>query len=238
MPTRTRKTAPETVEALLEVARAGHSVGSATAAGQLILALGGETSHTTMTLTDPGLTYEDWEIIGRQLGLFATATQWWIGDWMIAGETMFGDLAAQAADVAQTRYTLEHRVTGLDPGYLANIRSVCDRIKAGQRRAELSFSHHQEVAPFEPDEQAEWLKRAVDNGWNRNQLREAIREARAITAGGGGAGGGGAGSSTIKERVEQAALDLYRAAEPADDPGYRRVPDENIHRLGAALGEE
>lgn len=231
----TTKTITKDQEALLDVARAGHSVGSATAAGQLILALGGETSHTALTLTDPALSFEDWQIIGKQLGLFATATQWWIGDWMDAGETLFGEQAAQATDTVDTKYDLEHRVTGLDAGYLANIRSVCGRVAVAQRRAELSFSHHQEVAPFEPPVQAEWLQKAIDNKWNRNQLREAIRAARqGIEAGDGGGSGSG---STIRERVEQVARDIYHAAEPIKD-GYRRVPDELVHRLGAALGEE
>jgi hypothetical protein len=230
------ETSLETTQALLDVARAGHPIGSASAAGQLMLALGVETDHVSLTITDPQMTYQDWELGGKMLGLYASAAQWWLGDWMEAGETLFGQEAAQASDTADTRYDLEQRVTGLDPGYLANIRSVCGRVQRAQRRGELSFSHHQEVAPFEPAAQAEWLQKAVENSWNRNQLREAIRASRQIEDGQGGGGGGG-GGSTIRERIEQVALDIYRSAEPGD-PGFRRIPDELVHRLGAALGEE
>ena len=38
-----------------------------------------------------------------------------------------------------------------------------------------SFAHHAEVASLTYPEQEEWLDRAEDNGWSRNELRAELR---------------------------------------------------------------
>jgi hypothetical protein len=45
-----------------------------------------------------------------------------------------------------------------------NMAYVAGRFAPERRRAELSFSHHAEVAALAPDEQEEWLDRAQASG--------------------------------------------------------------------------
>ncbi len=65
---------------------------------------------------------------------------------------------------------------------MRQITWVCREFPNGdlsRRRDNLSFSHHLEVAGLEkPAEQDRWLDLAEGNGWTREELRAALREAR------------------------------------------------------------
>lgn len=63
-------------------------------------------------------------------------------------------------------------------GTLWNIASVARRVESSRRREDLSFSHHAEVAAFEPDEQEAWLADAVRHNWSVRELRDEIQRAR------------------------------------------------------------
>ena len=52
---------------------------------------------------------------------------------------------------------------------------VSRQIETSRRREVLSWSHHKEVAALEPDEQDEFLDKAIDEGWTRNELRTHVR---------------------------------------------------------------
>ena len=49
--------------------------------------------------------FEEYEEIGRILGGWRDLTAWAIGDWLIAGKAMFGELAAQAATATRRSET-------------------------------------------------------------------------------------------------------------------------------------
>ncbi|MFL5313066.1 MAG: hypothetical protein ACJ79H_21750 [Myxococcales bacterium] len=192
---------------------------------------------TSMEL-DEKIHIEVWLELMRRLGNIDRASRWWIGDGMNHGEELFGEEFAQAADDPASRYDMVQRVTGLDPGTLANIRSVCGRVARSRRREELGFWIHAEVAPLEPDEQSKWLQRAIDENLTRDELRRAIREAAGD--------GGGAGSAPepppaegvpISERIEQAARLVWSQAQRATDKTGYFVPPEPMAQLGSALGE-
>lgn len=207
---------------------------------QLLLDLeaAGALDEVSLVITSP-IEYERWESLGTFLGSLDRRTRWYLGDWLIYGEAEYGEEAAQAVDDPKTRYDVARRVTGLDSGTLQNIRSICEKVPRERRRAELGFWIHAEVAPLEPQEQIDWLQKAIDEGWGRTELRAAIKAEKNPPADEPPDGGGdGSGEHlTIAERIEQAARLVYHQGQRTDD-GSAIVPAEPWAQLTAALGEE
>jgi len=127
----------------------------------------GALTATSLTLTDPDLPYDTYEALAHFFGRVNRASLFWIGDLLLFGERVYGESYAQAAEA-----------TGLAPQSLMNTVSVCKQVPKTRRRPNLSLSMHQEVAPLEPAEQKEWLKRAETEGWTRGQLRGELRAQR------------------------------------------------------------
>ena len=111
--------------------------------------------------------FQTWEKAGKALKYMGGSVQWWLGDWINYGEGVYGEKYSQALDATDYEYdTLKH------------VAYVANRIEMGRRRLNLSWSHHQEVAPLEPEKQDHWLDMAEKKGWTRNELRRHIREAK------------------------------------------------------------
>ena len=72
-----------------------------------------------------------------------------LGDWLNYGERKYGEMYTQAID--ELDYTKQA---------LKDAKWVSAQVEKSRRRDNLSFSHHREVAPLEPDEQEEWSGRA------------------------------------------------------------------------------
>jgi len=138
---------------------------------QLLLSVPGvEFTPTAMIVTGP-LEYSAWALIGRKLQFMHGAIHWWLGDWIKEGERRYGQTYAQA--IQESPYTY---------GTLANDKFTAERVESSRRRENLSFSHHQEIAALEPDEQDFWLEQAESNAWTRQELRQAIRDARLVAS--------------------------------------------------------
>ncbi|MCG8915748.1 LmbU family transcriptional regulator [Actinokineospora sp. PR83] len=141
------------------------------------------------------MTYETWERAGVQLAGVLDSSAWCLGDWLVCGQENYAD-----------RYTRAIEVAGLDYQTLRNYAWVTRRFPFDRRRAELSFQHHAEVASLDVEDQDEWLRRAEDGGWSRNELRRRLRttreEAKAVAA------------STLMPRVPVARerMERWRAA--------------------------
>lgn len=208
---------------------------------QILLSLeeAGAIDAVSLTLTDPDMPYERWEDLGRFFGGIDKRFRWYLGDWLIFGEAIYGEQHAQAVEATtQERYSLAERVTGLDHGTLMNIRSVCNRVLKPQRREELGFWIHAEVAPLEPQEQEQWLQAAIDNGWSRSDLRDAIRAASNQPPEDDPPEPEGGGTYLSQsEAIAQAARTVYRTAQPTSNNEYL-VPAESMAQLAVALGEE
>jgi hypothetical protein len=116
-----------------------------------------------------GLEMTDWVSLGRQLFVVADSSAWWLGDWLIYGESHFPD-----------RYELMIAETSLDYQTLRNYAWVARKYPAGQRHERLSFQHHAEVASLPDPERGSWLDRAESGRWSRNELRRRLREDRAV----------------------------------------------------------
>lgn len=129
----------------------------------------GACTPVALDLTGANLTWERYVGLLALLGAIKRQTSWYIGDALNQGEQLFGE------DVAQAAETL-----GFNPHTLVNYRWVCSRIPPVRRVAGLSFGAHDAVASLGPREQRKWLKAALDNSWNRERLRGALRDADAV----------------------------------------------------------
>lgn len=129
----------------------------------------------SLTLPD-GLSFDQWQHVGRELAAREKVLNWWIGDWWAFGEHRYGDRAeAAAADIFPLSY-----------GALRNYGSVCRAIETSRRRDTLDWSHHQEVAPLAhaaPEQADALLERAEREHMTVAQVRAAVRVAQGKTLG-------------------------------------------------------
>lgn len=124
-------------------------------------------TRTALLLPD-GMHFERWSALGQTIQKAASASMWWIGDWWAYGEHRYGERAAQALD---GNYAMQ---TFMNAGYVAK------RIETYRRREVLSFSHHAEVAALPPEQADALLDEAEREGWNREELRRAVRRSRLL----------------------------------------------------------
>lgn len=147
-------------------------------------------------------------------GVFAVLlTAWAIGDWILAGEKLYGERAAQGVEA-----------TGRSKATLQEYARVAQRFPPPRRRLILSFSHHQLVAAREPEEQEEWLDRAEANRWSKEELHGMLRAALPVR------------QTVPVALLEDIARAILRAAVPGKD-GWARVPVDVLERLANALGQ-
>lgn len=124
---------------------------------------------TRLALTlPPGLDFEEWKRAGQLIGSLRAGTQWWCGDWLNFGETIYGE-----------KYSQGMNATGLTYGTLANMAHVAHKVAPETRRdLPLTWAHHAEVARFDDAAtQTWWLDKALAEQWSSRALRAAIREA-------------------------------------------------------------
>jgi hypothetical protein len=211
---------------------------SGAAATELALRLGVGLSPVGLVFSRADLSYDEWENLGRAVGFIGNAWQWWVGDWLNVGEMLFGQDSANAVDdVKQTRMDLAQRITGKDPGTIANIASICNRVSKEVRRQELDFTHHAKVSPLDPEEQRHWLQLAIDNEWSTSDLAAAIKEAKQGTPEieEESDPSPGPGGVSLSERLDEIANAIYRASQPTSH-GTAEYPIELLSQLGTVLG--
>ncbi len=109
----------------------------------------------------------EWLATGRRLGTIGRCSQWWIGDWVRYGAARWGERYAEAA-----------RVTGYDVASLRNMAWVASQFDVSLRSDKLTWSHHVLLAPLEPEQQQDWLERALKERLSVADLRLELRSAR------------------------------------------------------------
>jgi hypothetical protein len=114
-----------------------------------------------------GIAFDDWLDVGRRISLIASASGWWLGDWLVYGQRTYRE-----------RYRTALDTTPLDYQTLRNYAWVARRFDRSRRRPGLSFQHHAEVAAMAEPDQDIWLQRAERLGWSRNELRRQLTAAR------------------------------------------------------------
>lgn len=131
----------------------------------------GLTIHAAMTV-------EEWQAVGARLASLDNGVRWAIGDWLVYG----------ASEWPGTYMDLATRL-GLSEQSIANAVSVAKRVPREIRRADLTWSHHDEVASLHPRThlQSQWLEQAAENGWTcadfRGQLAPVRADLRSLDAG-------------------------------------------------------
>ena len=131
---------------------------------QLIPLAGVEVTGLGLTISKD-ISVEDWLDLGHTLAGLNRAMRWWIGDWLNYGEWRYGEMYAQA-----------EAVTGFDPSYLANLKSIAAAIPISSRR-ELPIGHHQAVQGLLPEQQDYWLEQAEQHKWTRIEFRVELVKA-------------------------------------------------------------
>lgn len=124
------------------------------------------TRRTGISLAE-GMPLSEWQRIGRHIFVIADSSAWWLGDWVIYGQSNYPD-----------RYRVAMAETSLDYQTLRNYAWVARKFPPARRRERLSFQHHAEVAGLPTDEQDEWLDRAERDRLTRSDLRNQIRNRR------------------------------------------------------------
>jgi hypothetical protein len=113
---------------------------------------------------------DEWCRIGRHIFAISDSSAWWLGDWLIYGQSHYPD-----------RYKRAIEETNLDYQTLRNYAWVARRYPEPRRRAALSFQHHAELASLPAEQQDEWLDQAEQHSWSRNELRRRVKASREHT---------------------------------------------------------
>jgi hypothetical protein len=113
------------------------------------------------------LSYEQWIVVGKRLSEHVDASCWWLGDWLLFGESRYG-----------AKYTQAIASTGLGYKTLRNYAVVARRFTLSRRRDKVSFQHHAEVCSLSDADQESWLSLAQRCGWSRAELRRRLRAAQ------------------------------------------------------------
>ena len=115
----------------------------------------------------PGLPFDRWQAVGEALCHMERNIGWWLGDWWRYGERTYGEAAALAAP------------TGYALGTVKNAAWVANRFpESSRRRDDLTFKHHQEVAPLEPRRADALLAKAAGEGLSARDLRYEVQRLR------------------------------------------------------------
>lgn len=114
----------------------------------------------------PGLDFEAWIGVGRQLCRISACTNWWLGDWGNYGVKEYGDRSSIASEMAEE--------LGIDSERIRQSMNVAASV--GTRVPSLQWSHHREVMALESKDQKKWLNKAAESKWTVSQLRQAIRK--------------------------------------------------------------
>jgi hypothetical protein len=137
-----------------------------------VVALGPFCLTATGMIAIKDATFDEWSSALQWTQRVNDAVQFWVGDLLEYGEAKWGEKYSQALDT-----------TELHIQTLRNAAWVARQIPPNRRRAALSFSHHEAVAPLDPEQQEYWLKRSEHDNLTRDQLRIAIRQAKAASEG-------------------------------------------------------
>jgi len=120
----------------------------------------------TIVKCDGNIGQQEWEDFGRKLVMAEKFIQWYLGYWWNYGHKKWSREADEF--IKQLGYKRET---------LMVYGSVYNSVKSLIRIKDLSFKHHQLIAPLEDSKQRKYLKQAVDEHLSVATLRKVIRKA-------------------------------------------------------------
>lgn len=120
-------------------------------------------------------TLDHWSSLGREIIARAESATWELADWA-AMAPKFGKKPKEG-EQKDDWHTLKEfcEAHGMNYGAVKTYAWVARQIPRS-RRIDLSFGHHQTVAPLDEAEQDAWLARAEKEKLSVVRLRELIRE--------------------------------------------------------------
>lgn len=122
---------------------------------------------------DQSMTFADWKKLGASITQLQESSLFWLGDWLNAGQRIYGTKYREALTVLGDKYEYQS---------LVNIAYICHNVPPEIRRRELTYSHHREVCKLTPDQQRDWLAQAASQEWSVSELRRRIRGAAELRA--------------------------------------------------------
>lgn len=137
---------------------------SASATASPKLSGGGVLLSPVCWIADATMDRRRWIECGRRLGRAGNSSGWWIGDWLRFGSLRYGE-----------KYVLASRVTGYNRQTLMNFAYVASRIQPHERRVEVSWSHHAELANLDERARSGWLGLIVSDRLSVRDLRRELR---------------------------------------------------------------
>lgn len=132
------------------------------------LGLPGDADAVSLRLPE-GLSFTDWESVGRKLCAAEKSVMWWIGDWWVYGEAKYGERARLA----------RQGIFGVTFEHLINVGTVSRKFETPRRNGALSWSHHSAVASLPPSEADTFLEEAADKKWSKRDLIAAVSQHKA-----------------------------------------------------------
>jgi len=131
----------------------------------LIVLPGSVYATKTGLIFSNGITFDEWQLVGRKLRDIEACVHFWIGDWLNYGEGKWGEKYSQALEG-----------TGYNYQTLRIDKYVADKVNLFVRTNKLSFDHHLRVAALPSEEQKILLVRAEEEGWTANEMRQRVKE--------------------------------------------------------------
>jgi hypothetical protein len=135
------------------------------------------TPNSKFTLTPTGiefheeLNFDEWKLLGIELGKADNAVAFMIGDWINYGEGRYGERINEAI-----------KLTGLTRQTIWEYAYVTRRIQPFARAKDLDYSIHRTVAKLKtPEEQKHWLDIAEEHDLSVRRLRKSINFGRLAT---------------------------------------------------------
>lgn len=113
----------------------------------------------------------EWLEAGQTIKAIDRFKNFALGDWMLAGERRFGEMYAQALD--EFEWGSYSKVS--------KIVWVARNVPHENRRADLTWMHHHNVASIPVQDQLMWLAYAADEHLTADELKEAIRASKSPT---------------------------------------------------------
>lgn len=145
-----------------------------------------------------GLNFDQWAAVGPGLVLMAVGYRWWLGDWIMYGDTAFAEGSSQAIDPS---WLAEE-----DIRQLPNYAWVAKVFPPSERIMELTWTHHRVVAALSDiDDRRRLLKMALEEGLSTRKLSELVKDVK-----------------LQRESIETTA-ELVETAEPTRASGTHRV---------------
>lgn len=104
----------------------------------------------------------------ERLGAASESINYYIGDLVNLGESLYGEEAAQMIDDKH-----------LDEKSVRTYAWVCKRVQDTERRVAQSFSHAQVVAALGREDQRKWLEKSRGEDWSVSKLKFEVQAASA-----------------------------------------------------------